>query len=174
MFQIRAIGIDEYDKVLRFYDALIVAMTDKEFCPKWKKGIYPTEDFLRESIEKKELFVGVIDEKYVGAMVINHEYAEEYENVQWGINANQGEVSVVHILGISYEYQSQGLAKKMVAEVINIAKENNQKAIRLDVLKENIPAQKLYSSIGFKPMDTVRIFYEDTGTTDFILYEYIL
>ncbi len=174
MFQIRAIGINEYDRLLQFYDLLIDSMEDKEFCPKWKKRIYPTEEFLRESIEKHELFVGMIDEKFVGAMVINHDCAEGYENVQWGISANQEEVSVVHLLGISYEHQNQGIARKMVKWVINTARENDKKTIRLDVLSENIPAQRLYSSIGFKLMDTIEMFYEDTGTTDFMLYEYIL
>lgn len=50
----------------------------------------------------------------------------------------------------------------------------NIKAIRLDVLGGNIPASKLYESMGFKYIETLKLFYEDTGLTDFLLYELVL
>ena len=62
----------------------------------------------------------------------------------------------------------------MVREAIRTAGENGQKAVRLDVLGTNIPAQKLYSSMGFQYRDTIQLFYEDTGLTDYMLYEYLL
>ncbi len=48
------------------------------------------------------------------------------------------------------------------------------KAIRLDVLKGNLPAEKLYSGLGFRYLHTLNMFYEDTGWTDYELYEYTL
>ena len=45
------------------------------------------------------------------------------------------------------------------------------KAIRLDVLKGNAPAERLYTSLGFVYVDTLKLFYEDTGRVDFELYE---
>ena len=45
------------------------------------------------------------------------------------------------------------------------------KAIKLDVLKGNVPAERLYESMGFRYVDTVRLFYEDTGLAEFRLYE---
>ena len=50
----------------------------------------------------------------------------------------------------------------------------DQKVIRLDVLAGNVPAEKLYTGLGFKYMDTLRMYYEDTGWTDYELYEYVL
>ena len=49
-----------------------------------------------------------------------------------------------------------------------------QKAIRLDVLAANVSAQRFYLSRGFEYCGTVKLFYEDTGLTEFLLYEYIL
>ncbi|MBS4892727.1 MAG: hypothetical protein KHX63_08960 [Veillonella sp.] len=51
------------------------------------------------------------------------------------------------------------------------AKENKQKSIRLDVLKGNVPAEKLYSRMGFKYLCTLPMYYEDTGLTDYEIYE---
>ena len=70
--------------------------------------------------------------------------------------------------------QGQGIAKQMVAFAAQTAGKNRMKAIRLDVLKQNVPAAKLYLSMGFQYIDTVKMFYEDTGLADFQLYELIL
>ena len=42
------------------------------------------------------------------------------------------------------------------------------------MLAGNLPAEKLYSDLGFKYMDTLEMYYEDTGWTAYELYEYIL
>lgn len=166
--------MDEYNKILEFYDLLIESMEGEEFRPKWKKRIYPTEEFLKKSIQRQELFVGVMDENFVAAAVVNHNCAKGYEEIEWGTNANQEEISVIHAFGIAHEYQRQGIAKRMVEDIIHICKEKLQKVIRLDVLKSNMAAQRLYSSVGFQYKDTIEMFYEDTGATDFMLYELIL
>lgn len=62
----------------------------------------------------------------------------------------------------------------MVKEVIRIAGERHQRAIRLDVLNGNMPALKLYESMGFEHRRTTQMFYEDTGWTDYLLYELVL
>ena len=47
-------------------------------------------------------------------------------------------------------------------------------ALRLDVLGGNVPAERLYTGQGFTYRGTVRMFYDDTGWTDYGLYEYLL
>jgi ribosomal protein S18 acetylase RimI-like enzyme len=62
----------------------------------------------------------------------------------------------------------------MVREAILICGDKRQKAIRLDVLGSNTPAQKLYANMGFQYRDTIKLFYEDTGMTDYLLYEFTM
>ena len=38
----------------------------------------------------------------------------------------------------------------------------------------NVPAERLYTGQGFARCGTVRMFYDDTGWTDYGLYEYLL
>ena len=38
----------------------------------------------------------------------------------------------------------------------------------------NVPAERLYAGQGFERRGTVRMFYADTGCTDYGLYEYLL
>ncbi|MEZ7589286.1 GNAT family N-acetyltransferase [Veillonella atypica] len=136
-----------------------------------EKRFYPEPEFLLSSISKGELFVGLINNQIMAAMIINHESNEGYNNFNWSTNANEDEVIGIHALGVHPEYAGHGYAKQLVRFAIAYAKQNHQKAIRLDVLKGNVPAEKLYSSMGFKYLHTLPMYYEDTGLTDYELYE---
>lgn len=60
----------------------------------------------------------------------------------------------------------------MVRFALAFAKQTGMKTVRLDVWKGNLPAEKLYESSGFKCVAITPMYYEDTGWTDFELYEY--
>lgn len=47
-------------------------------------------------------------------------------------------------------YRGQGLAKKIIIELISYAKEKEYKKIILDTWKKSSSARKLYTSLGFK------------------------
>ena len=47
-------------------------------------------------------------------------------------------------------------------------------SIRLDVVKENIPAEKLYQGCGFEFIGTVSLGYEEYGIPWHHLYEKVL
>lgn len=172
--KIRAAEPAGFHAAMDFYNGLIDAMADAPYHPGWEKGVYPTEAFIRTSIQQGELFLALLDGAIAGAMVINHQCTPGYETIAWGVRAEAAEVSVIHALGTAPARQGKGLAREMVREAISLARERGQKAIRLDVLSGNVPAQKLYTGAGFQYRDTIKLFYEDTGLTDFLLYELVL
>ena len=57
---------------------------------------------------------------------------------------------------------------------IQKAREMGKKAVRLDALSCNLPAQKLYRSMGFAEVGTARWQSANLGWTDFVLYELFL
>lgn len=174
MLAVRTAREAECDKILEFYYDLIDAMRDLEEKPGWEKNIYPTRQFLQKAIEEQNLWLGVSDEMIVSAMVLNHECADGYENVDWQLEAAREEVAIIHVFGISMFYQSQGIAKWMLENIIEICREREMKAIRLDVLKKNRTAIQLYESMGFVCVNKVKLYYDDTELTDFYLYELVL
>ena len=174
MLQIRTAGSKDYDSIRAFYYSLIEAMEDSEYKPGWEKDIYPTQEFLIKSIKNNELYIGQIDGQIVSCMIVNHEYNDGYRDIQWSIEAKDAELLVIHALGVNPMFSGEGIAKQMVQQVVNMAHENNIKTIRLDVLEENIPAEKAYTKIGFVYLDTIQMFYEDTGWTDYKLFELII
>ncbi len=174
MLAIRAARADEFEKVRGFYHELIDMMESSEFHPRWEKSVYPSDDFIRSSIERGELYVGLLSGEIIGAMAVNGEGAEGYEGAPWGVNAARGEFSVIHALGVLPSHHGRGFARGLVATAEDIARGLGHKALRLDVLDGNLPALKLYESEGFRFVSRVKLFYEDTGLTDFLLYEYAL
>lgn len=174
MLQIRTADSRDYSNIRDFYYSLIDAMEDAEYKPGWEKDIYPTQEFLIRSIESNELYIGEMDGQIVSCMVVNHEYNDGYKDIQWSVEVKDSELLVIHALGVNSMFSGKGIAKQMVQQVIKIAHENNIKTIRLDVLEGNIPAEKAYTKMGFIYLDTIQMFYEDTGWTNYKLFEFIV
>lgn len=57
---------------------------------------------------------------------------------------------------VSKEYRKKGIAKEIFNYIFNYAKENGYKQIFLTCLDNAIPAHKLYESIGFKKMNSIK------------------
>lgn len=164
----------EFAAIRSFYHRLIDLMQDSPYHPAWKKDIYPNNDDLRTALRAGQLYVGMLGDEYAAAMIVNHTCNEGYRDAPWSVDARDDEVTVIHTLGVMPTYGGRGYAKRMVREAIAIARRTGQKAVRLDVLAGNLPAERLYAGLGFRYVQTVRMFYEDTGRTEFMLYEYLL
>ncbi|MCL2866454.1 MAG: GNAT family N-acetyltransferase [Clostridia bacterium] len=174
MLTIKTAEINDYPVTERFYTDLIESMRDAEFKPDWVMGIYPTEQLLRQAIQEQTLYLAYQQGTLVGAMVMNDNCEPEYEKVNWLTDCTKNEVRYIHLLGVSPAYHGKGIAKQMVAYAMELCRKNKIKSIRLDVLCKNIPAARLYESMGFRHIETIKMYYEDTGLTDFLLYELIL
>lgn len=164
----------QFQSVRAFYHAVIDGVGESTDSVGWKKDIYPSPDFLKDSICNGELFLATEGETIVGAFVLNHQYNSEYRMFQWPTEADDKEITVIHALAVHPACTGRGIAKQMVQFAVDFARERQQKVIRLDVLRGNLRAEKLYTGMGFQYLHTLPMFYEDTGWTDFQLYEYRL
>ncbi|MCR5481442.1 MAG: GNAT family N-acetyltransferase [Clostridia bacterium] len=163
---------EQYTAVRAFYHSIIDALKGDPYDLGWKKDIYPGPDFLMESIRKGELYIATEDGNIVASMVFNHDCNDSYNEFTWPTDAKPDEVSVIHALAVSKSHGRKGIGRQMVGFAIDMAEKNGQKAIRLDVIKGNLPAEKLYLGMGFRKLHTLQMFYENVGWTDFGLYEY--
>lgn len=68
MVKVRMAKETEYAKIRDFYYSLIDAMKNMEYKPEWKRDVYPTQEFLQESIRDQELYVGELDGKMVSCI----------------------------------------------------------------------------------------------------------
>lgn len=164
----------ELEKVCGFYFNLIDKMQDKSTVIGWKKGIYPSDGYLSESIEKGELFVLDGGEDYLACVILNSLWNEGYEGLAWSIECTADEVLVPHALGVNPAVQGTGIGRRVVREIIKLAKAEKKKTVRLDILGGNTAADRLYTGTGFRPVGAKNMFYEDTGWTEYVMYELIL
>lgn len=174
MTNIRLAKVEEYDKVLAFYYDTIDMMNDSEFNSLWKKDVYPSNAYIKASIEKGELWVCEMDGQITSSMVLNHECNDGYRDIVWPTKAEKEQVFVIHAFGVLPSQHGKGIGSQMLKNAIGYAAENGVKVIRLDVLSDNIPAVRLYTKNSFSYVDTTCMFYEDTGWTDFKLFEYVI
>ena len=65
----------------------------------------------------------------------------------------------------------KGIGKIVVENILNIARATHKKAVRLDVLGACKAAERLYTSSGFWFVEVKEMFYEDTGWTEYKMFE---
>lgn len=162
---------DDVTEARAFYHALIDAHAGSQIDIGWEKDVYPTPAMLTDAAEAGELVIGREAGDVVASMILNHEGNEGYRQARWPQELTPAQYLVIHALGVSAAQSGRGLGADMVDWAIEEARRESSRAIRLDVLQGNGPAVRLYTRLGFQLADTARMFYEDTGWTDYDLYE---
>ena len=168
-------GEQDFLRLQEFYKNLIAKTPDmRQFCP-WEYGVYPTDALLREHIHNGDLYYMERNGAILSALVLLPYQEENYawEN-PWGAALEDDQVATVHMMGVNPGLQGQGIAHRSVEAAIQKAREMGKKAVRLDALSCNLPAQKLYRSMGFAEVGTARWQSANLGWTDFVLYELFL
>lgn len=107
----------------------------------------------------------------IGAVALAKSQPEDYRKVRWTVDARDDEVAVAHLLAIRPQYQGQGYATAVLQELVKLAKKLGKKALRLDAIGTNKPAQRLYDKFGFTNCGTEQLYCESTGLTKFVFYE---
>ena len=171
---IRLGRVDEFDRIRRFYHEVTDGLQGAKFVIPWVKDIYPAPDDIASALERGDLFLGEVSDSYASAMVLNFLANESYDTVHWDSGIPQEECMVLHMLGVHPRFQRRGLAGQMIEEAKVIGRREGARAIRLDVLKGNTPAERLYPKHGFRLVEEAILYYEDTGWTDYLMYELLL
>ncbi len=69
-----------------------------------------------------------------------------------GIVCDPNEVLTPYALAVDPKLQGKGIGKIVVENIVNIARAEHKKAVRLDVLSACKSAERLYTSCGFRIM----------------------
>ena len=174
MLTVRKARPDEFQAVRAFYFSLCEELADSPYLPGWEPEVYPTSEELQHALDAQELYIGLLGEEIAAGMILNSECPEGYDAVNWAIDAQGEEIMVVHLLGVHPRFSGRGLAKEMTREALRLAREAGCTTVRLDVMTNNLPAMHVYESVGFQYLETIQLYYEDTGWTDFRMYEHVL
>lgn len=69
------------------------------------------------------------------------------------------------------DFQGKGYGRMVVEAIIETARAEQRKVIRLDVLGACAAAERLYRSCGFRFIEAKNMYYKDTGWTAYRLFE---
>ena len=156
------------------YIEVIEHTRDMNIHARWIYGQHPTDAMIQSYIDGQEMYLFMDGKNIAGMTAITMYQGKDYHEVIWSQNLKDDEVAVLHILAVTPEYQGKGVSKRMMAEIISLVMEKGKKAIRLDTLASNIPAQHMYEELGFAYRGKQNLYAENTGWTDFLYYELLL
>lgn len=171
MLQVRQALPEDLGAVVTLYDGIIELFQAQTGNMGWRKGVYPTEADFQKAIQAGTLYVGELEDGLAAGMIITQGTDKSYGDAPWRVEAEDEETAVIHTLGVSPRFTGRGLALQMAQGARALAREKGWRALRLDVLKENEPAHRLYRRAGFQYICTKKIFYESVGLADFVIYE---
>lgn len=128
----------------------VCELEESSFSMPWKK-----EDF-KHLIEDagSEYFVVLIDNEVVGCAGYTDQVGEGYIN------------NVV----IDEKLRGNGLGKKLVEEVLKAGEGKGIFDFTLEVRVSNVPAIKLYESLGFESVGTRKRFYEKPVEDAYVMW----
>ena len=145
-------------------EAIYSAILDREesggpVYTNWQRGKYPTIETARAALEAGTLYVGEEDGALWGVVNLNGEQLPEYGAIPWSIPAEREQVGVIHTLCIHPAWSGRGLARQMVAFCETEARRLGKSVIRLDTWEGNLPANRLYPSLGYRYAGAAEFFF---------------
>ena len=156
------------------YIEVIEHTKDMNVHVRWIYGQHPTDAMIQSYIDGREMYLFMDGQTVAGMTAITMYQGKDYHEVVWSQNLKDDEVASLHIFTVTPAYQGRGVSKRMMAEIISLAMKKGKKAIRLDTLASNIPAQHMYEALGFEYRGKQNLYAENTGWTDFLYYELAL
>ena len=167
--------LQDLDELECLYNDLIDYLDGHVNYPGWKKDIYPAREDAEAGIKEGNLFVARTPEgKIAGTVILRHTPEEAYSKIDWNIDSDYSKILVVYTLAVHPDYLHKHVGSYIMEFILSYAQQTNMKAVRLDVVKDNIPAIRLYESCGFQHMGTIDLGYGEYGLDLFELYQKIL
>ena len=84
----------------------------------------------------------------------------EYDAILWTFPAERNQVAVIHTLCIHPARAGRGLARRMVAFCEEEARRQGRTVMRLDTWEHNLPANRMYPSLGYRFAGATEFFFQ--------------
>ena len=147
----------DFTAICALYQSVCAAM-NAAGNDQWVWGDYPTEDFLRKTLDAGTLYVAREEDALLCAVTVDTCFDPEYDGVNWLFGGKPG---AFHRLAIAPDQQGKGLGKKIIADVCDILCSQGCDTLRIDTYAPNAAAQKLYAAIGMRKAGEVRFFHRE-------------
>ena len=142
----------DLDELLSFYRHVADNMEEKGL-QQWHWGKYPSEEILREDLDKGDLYFMRTDGAVSAAVVLMAGQEPEYDPLAWSFGIRPG---IFHRLAVHPSMQGAGLGGLVLDDVQQILRHAGCDCVRCDTSVKNIRAIHLYEKLGFRCCGTIR------------------
>lgn len=153
--QVRKAVEADIDDIEKLYDDICDYLAAHKNYPGWKKGIYPVRRDAEKGFMANGLYLAQTREKIIGTIILKHEPENGYQSAKWLTKNDYRYIYVVYTLAVHPDYQMYGVGTQLLMFAEHVAREEQCVSIRLDVVKDNIPAERLYQKCGYQFIGTV-------------------
>lgn len=144
--EIRKAELKDLNIIIDIFKSAIDTMNSNSIY-QWDE-IYPDNTILKQDIVSDQMYVGIIDDKIVSAVVVNNEFDEQYKNGNWKYDNER--FAVVHRLCVSPDYQNKKVGRNTMLMIEELLKKEGIQYIRLDAFSQNPYALRMYEALGYK------------------------
>ena len=155
---------------IAFYHRVVAYLESHINYPCWSSE-HPGDESIIEAVRRKEQYICMEDGGILGALVLSEDPDGDYDAGNWSRELKQGEYLSVHVLGVSPDRCKSGIGSFMVDACIAICRSRGYKALRLDIVPTNTPAERLYKKKGFVYAGTADLKRKTAPIPLFDLYE---
>ena len=163
-------GKSQLKSVTALYHRVVRHLETHINYPKWSSA-HPSDSGIADAVETGVQYLCVENGKLLGAVILNEDPEGDYAAGDWSSDLKDGEFLVIHALAVDPLCARSGVGSFMVAQCLALAAEGGYKAVRLDVVPGNVPAERLYQKHGFVYIGTKDLKRNIEGIPVFDLYE---
>lgn len=137
------------EEILKLYKSQL----GKKYCP-WNE-YYPTVNEIEFDLSRNSLFVMKHKNKIIAAISIDDD--DSVTNLPYWTSKLQPGAELSR-LAVDLDFQSQGIAKKMIIHGMNEIKNRGFKSLHFLVNKTNLKALKCYEAFGFNKVGECELY----------------
>lgn len=167
-------GAEDFAAIQNFYWSVIEDIHKNNIHNEnlgWEKGVYPSDDLIRTSLAKGELYTLTEEGEFYACVILNSSCNAGYHGCAWSLQCAPEEVLIPHALAVRPAMQGKGIGKIVVGNILHLARSTHKRAVRLDVLAACKTAERLYTNCGFRFVEAKNMYYADTGWTEYRMFE---
>ena len=116
----------------------------------WKEGVYPTKQTALDALAEGSLYVMEGPGEVLASVIADRKQPAAYADIEWSCPADPEDVLVIHLLCVPPSLAGRGAGSRIVRFLIEEARAQGYKTVRLDTGGQNIPAASLYRKLGFR------------------------
>ena len=132
----------------------------------WIWGVYPTEEMIRDDVERGELYIVRTDGVLTAAIMLTETPDPGYEGVSWTGGVHPG---FFHRLAVDPPQQGTGIGADVLDDAIQILRRAGCDCVRCDTNGKNERAVRLYAKMGFRKCGTVH--WEETPDETYFTFD---